>query len=249
MRRRKLPGFFEPHIFRTALHCSKSVKYLVVILDSRLTWQEHADAKTRKAQNLMWACRRTYGAMWGLRPKVVYWLYVSIIRPSLTFASLVWWPGCQTASSQQKLSRIHRLACLGITGAMCTTATNAVEGLLCLPPLDLVVRRETRSTAHGLWSLGCWSHLHPNRGHGSILTWLQKSDPIFTMGVDFMKPAFNLEPQYRVTMLTRENWTQGTGNHPPAVKGLAWFTDGSVIGGGGGGGGFGNREVEGTVLP
>ena len=29
-------------------------------------------------------------------------------------------------------------------------------------------------------------------------------------------------------MLTREDWTKGTGN-PPAVKRLVWFTDGSKI--------------------
>jgi hypothetical protein len=33
-----------------------------------------------------------------MRPKVVYWFYMSIIWPSITFASLVWWPGCQMAS-------------------------------------------------------------------------------------------------------------------------------------------------------
>jgi hypothetical protein len=39
------------------------------------------------------------------------------------------------------------------------------------------------------------------------------------MRVDIMRPAFNLEPKYRVTMLTREDWTNRTGAHP-AVKGL-----------------------------
>ena len=61
------------------------------VLDSRLTWRKHVDVKVRKAHNLLWA----YDATWGLRPKVVHWLYVSIIRPSVTFASLVWWHGCQ----------------------------------------------------------------------------------------------------------------------------------------------------------
>jgi len=41
-----------------------------------------------------------------------------------------------------------------------------------------------------------------------------------------MKPVFNLEPKYQVTVLTREEWTRGPGT-PPAVKGLVWFTDGS----------------------
>jgi hypothetical protein len=90
MRRRDLPGFFEPRLFGTTLHCSMSVECLGVILDSWLSWREHMDVKVRKAHNLLWARRRAYGVTWGLRPGVVYWLYVSVIRPSVTFASLVW---------------------------------------------------------------------------------------------------------------------------------------------------------------
>jgi len=41
-----------------------------------------------------------------------------------------------------------------------------------------------------------------------------------------MRPVFNLEPKYRVTMLTREKWARGPGT-PPAVKGLVCFTVGS----------------------
>jgi len=41
-----------------------------------------------------------------------------------------------------------------------------------------------------------------------------------------MRPVYNLEPKYRVTMLTREEWTRGPGT-PLAVMGLVWFTDGS----------------------
>jgi hypothetical protein len=51
------------------------------------------------------------------------------------------------------------------------------------------------------------------------------------MGVDFMRPAFNLEPKYRGTLLTREDWMKGT-SVPPAAEGLVWFTDGSGMGGG-----------------
>ena len=58
------------------------------------------------------------------------------------------------------------------------------------------------------------------------MTQLQKSDPIFNMRVDVMKPVFNLEPKYRVTMLTRVEWTRGPGT-PPMVKGLVCYTDGS----------------------
>jgi len=44
-----------------------------------------------------------------------------MVQPSITFASLVWWPGCQTASAKKRLSSMQRLVWLGIMGAMCTT--------------------------------------------------------------------------------------------------------------------------------
>jgi hypothetical protein len=121
-RKRKLPDFFEPifffFFFGVTMQPSMLVKYLGVVLDSRLFWMEHVSIKVKKACNLFWACRRAYGATW---------LYVSIIRPSITFASLVWGPGCQTASAKKRQSRMQRLVCLGIMRALCTTATVAME--------------------------------------------------------------------------------------------------------------------------
>ena len=58
------------------------------------------------------------------------------------------------------------------------------------------------------------------------------------MGVDAMRPAFNLEPKYRVAMLTREDWTGGLGS-PPGIKGLIWYTDGFRMREGTGAGVFG----------
>jgi hypothetical protein len=238
-RKRKLPGFFQPHLFRRVLQRSMSVKYLGVILDSWLTWREHVDVKVRKAQNSLWVWRRACGRAWDLGTRVVHWLHVSVISLSVTFAPLVWGPGCQTANAKKKLSRIQRMACLGITGAVCTTSTCAMEALICLPPLELVVQSEARMAVHRLWSLGCWSYLHPNRGHSSILKRLQQSDPIFNTGVDVMRAAFNLEPKYRVTMLTREDWTRGSGSSPE-IRGLIWYTDGSKMKEGTGAGVLGN---------
>jgi hypothetical protein len=194
-RKRKLQGLFEPRLLGVNLKLSRSVKYLGVILDSRLTWKEHVQAKARKAHILLWTCRRSFSARWGLGPKVVHWLYVVIVRLTISFASVVWWPGCQTASTRKKLSKVQRLACLGITGALRTTPTGAMEALVRLPPLDLVIQGEASSTAHRLWSLGCWSYLHPQKGQSFILTRLQKSDLIYNMRVDFMRPDFNLEPR------------------------------------------------------
>ena len=150
---------------------------------------EYVDIKTRKAHNLLWAC----GATGGLRSKVAHWIYVSVVRPSIAFASLVWWPECQMANDKKRLSRVQRIAYLRITWAMRTTPTSAIEALTCLSPLEMVVQGEARSAAHRLWSLGWWSYLHLNRGHG-ILMRLQQSDPIFNMGVDVMRQHLIFNP-------------------------------------------------------
>jgi hypothetical protein len=50
-RKRKLSGFFEPLFFGVTVHCSESVKYLGVIMDSQLTWWEHVNVKVKKAHN------------------------------------------------------------------------------------------------------------------------------------------------------------------------------------------------------
>ena len=150
-RRRKLPGFFEPHLFDVTLCHPMSVKHLRVVLDSRLTWRERVDVKVRKAHNLLWACRRAFGVMWDLKP----WLYVSISSPSITFTSLVQRPGCQMASDKKRLSRFQRFAHLEITGVIHITPTGAMEALTGLPPPDLVIQGEAGSVVHCLWSLGC----------------------------------------------------------------------------------------------
>ena len=114
------------------------------------------------------------------------------------------------------------------------TTTSALEVLTYLPQLDLVGQGEARSAAHRLWSLGCWSYLHPSCVHSAILMRLQKSDPVFSMCKDIKSPAYNFEPKYRVTMFTREEWTKGPGS-PPVVKGIQIhrYTDGSIKQGGG----------------
>lgn len=165
-----------------------------------------------------------------MRHKDIHWLYTSIIRPSIFLASFIWGHGCQRASVKIRLSRVQRLACFWTTGAMgtTTTTTSVMEALTCLPPLELLVQSETRFAAHHLWSLGCWCLLHPNQGYSSILTQLQQPDPIFNMGVNVMRLAFNSELKNMVTMMPREEWTRGPGT-PTVVQGLVWFTDGSTM--------------------
>jgi hypothetical protein len=54
----------------------------------------------------------TFGKMWGLKPKVVYWIYTMVITPILTYGSTVWWPRVAYNVSRMELVKLQRLICL-----------------------------------------------------------------------------------------------------------------------------------------
>jgi hypothetical protein len=99
------------------------VKYLGVISDSRLNWNQHLQKIIRKVQTTFVVVRCTYGKRWGLRPPMVQWLYNRVFRPSILHAALVWWSKVKQKTTKIQLGRIQRMACLAITGAMKSTPT------------------------------------------------------------------------------------------------------------------------------
>jgi hypothetical protein len=126
-------------------------------------------------------------------------------------------------TTKKRLSRVQRHASLEMTGAVCTTCTGAME-TLASPHRSwyLRLRRGQLCIVSGVLQVG---RTFTSVRH-SILMRLQQSDPIFNMGVDFIRPAFNLEPNYRVTLFTRGEWIRGP-EIPPVMNRLVWFIVGS----------------------
>jgi hypothetical protein len=79
--RRKIEGLGPVKLHGKDLKMLDEVKYLVVILDSRLTWNQHLQKLIRKTQTTFALVRRTCGRKWGLRPNMVHWLCTRVIRP------------------------------------------------------------------------------------------------------------------------------------------------------------------------
>jgi hypothetical protein len=85
-KRRSLDRYFAPKLFDTELILNNLVN-LGVIRDSKLNWKFHIDNRIRKASIVYWQCHRVKEKTWGLKPKVVYWIYTSLIIPMLSFAT------------------------------------------------------------------------------------------------------------------------------------------------------------------
>jgi hypothetical protein len=87
----------------------------------------------------------------------------------------------------EELSKLQRVACLGITGAMRTAPTAAVEVLLGLPPLHLRVEAEAKIDNYRLRCNGQWKPKSEGFGH-AYMTRDIDTEPILQMRTDKMVP-------------------------------------------------------------
>jgi hypothetical protein len=71
-KKRNLESFFVPRLFDIELILNNQVKYLGIILDSKLNWKIHINNRVRKVSIAYWQCHMAVGKTWGLKPKVVY---------------------------------------------------------------------------------------------------------------------------------------------------------------------------------
>jgi len=90
--RRNTEGLRPFTLYVKELTMLSEVKYLGVIFDSKLNWNQHLQKIINKVETTFTVARRTSGKKWGLRPNMVHWLYSRVVRPSILHGALVWWP-------------------------------------------------------------------------------------------------------------------------------------------------------------
>ena len=67
------------------------------------------------------------GQRWGLNPKVTQWLYTAIVRPILTYGSVILVNCLHKDGIVKELTKVQRLALKMITGCMHSTPTAGME--------------------------------------------------------------------------------------------------------------------------
>jgi ribonuclease HI len=122
----------------TVIPLSSTVTYLGIILDSKLSFRAHIQAKIKQAKGALMNAKNKVSASRGPRPKHMRWIYNCVALPVLTYACHVWWHKAKA----QELKRLNRLGCLLIAPVLDNTPTEAMEIIYNLPPLDLLVEKE-----------------------------------------------------------------------------------------------------------
>ena len=163
-RRRSIGGMVPLKVQGTNIELSKQVKYLGVILDHRLHWGAHLNRVIDRGKWALMTCRRLVGGTWGLRPKLMNWAYVSMIRPAILHGDTAWWPCVDKKCNKNRLAGLQRMACLAITGVVSSAPGAALNCCLDLAPLDTYIKAVARKGAHRLQLGGLWQ----KKGSGHI---------------------------------------------------------------------------------
>jgi hypothetical protein len=102
-------------------------KYLGILLDSRLDWNPHIDAKIKKAKKYLMMLHQGIGANWGPTPSITLWLWTGIVRPFLTYGATVWAQKTFQARTTKKLTKLQRLAMVLVAPMRQHTPTAGLE--------------------------------------------------------------------------------------------------------------------------
>ena len=204
------------------LELTTQVKYLGVIIDPKLNWRLHVEAKCDKALISIHQLRRSVGKTWGISPKIAQWIYTAIIRPTITYAAVVWWSRVDKKVACNKLNHIQRLACLYITGAVRTTPTLALEIIVGLRPLDIHIKQEAMLSCYRMRINGQWTQTYC--GHTGIINSLTTYAPLSQMRSDKTLPQYIFDKNYIVSIPSKEDWSNREVEIPDDI---ICFTDGS----------------------
>jgi hypothetical protein len=99
------------------------------------------------------------------------------------------------------------MACLGITGAMQTAPTAAMEVLFGLPPLHLHLEVETRADIYRLYCNYQWKLKSAGSGQAYVyMTQGMKKEPILQMGTDRIIPIHVYDKHFTVRFPDRSEW-------------------------------------------
>jgi ribonuclease HI len=207
----------------TEMEWQPRVRYLGVVLDKRLSWSVNFQERITKAKKLLFKYKQIVGREYGPQPNYMRWMFTGIVRPALTYGSVVWWRIASDIGSMEKLTKVNRLALLTCGPVRKSTPTVGMEVMAHLPPLDLFLEGEVvkswiriRNIRSEIWD-GIGSHR--GRGHRHSLRKLTDTFPIPDRIEDEMPEMKKWNRRYRVDT----DFQHGK----PTYDAIKCFTDGA----------------------
>ena len=156
---RHVPDWPTLRMGDTNLNYTNTVKYLGLIIDHKLNWGAHIRDKCLKAKRLLNMAKQAVGREWGLSPDKLMWILKAVIRPQISYGSVVWAHRIRT-TLRRKLDSVQRQILIRLSHSMRSTPTAGIEAVVGLPPLYLHCQEMALNTAFRLHTKQKWRKTH-----------------------------------------------------------------------------------------
>jgi hypothetical protein len=124
----------------TKIELVKEIKYLGILLDTKLNFQNHVNQACNRAKKILIALRKKLFKTWN--PPVaesLHTIYRCAVVPILAYASEIWSPRLHLSKIKRKIYSVYGLASKIIIGGYSSCSHEAAG----LPPLDLALWQVT----------------------------------------------------------------------------------------------------------
>lgn len=122
-------------------------KYLGLIIDSKLSWTPHLKEKEAQARKLYHVYKRSIGGKWGPSPMMARWLWTNVLRPRITYGSIIWQQSIDTEGKINTLRKIQRQGLLNMGMFRNNMPGPVLEVIGGVPPLHLFLRETALKAA------------------------------------------------------------------------------------------------------
>ncbi|KAJ3518307.1 hypothetical protein NMY22_g13741 [Coprinellus aureogranulatus] len=231
----------------------ESYKYLGVIMDPELRWRAQEDRAVTKGLQWVALFKRLSNTRYGINVKLMRHLYRAVGIPKMTYAAEIWYdpprkPEGKTrrigsVSALARLKKVQRIAAIAITGALKSTAGDALDVHANLLPIENLLHQQlnrayirlcTLPSTHVLNDLIWAAHL--SRAQQDTTTYpMQTLAHLYTVPPSSVekiggrrKPPTWTPPFNSHIDATREESIEAEKDDPAQVK---VYTDGSAIDG------------------
>ena len=218
---------------------SDSAKYLGITLDNKLDFSVHIKQKINAAKALMFKIRASIGQFWGPAPFLSKWAYTAIVRPMLTYGSVVW--GHHTTPHLMKFTRLNRMAVKFITFIPPSAPSLGLEMLLDIMPLDLLIQGLATHTAmrlrgrnptrwDGLGTRGRIGHVRRHKNELNKVNWGEVPNDEIPCFLQWTPPFLNvLEETSNIPLISVRTQPCPTNNAHCFISGSKIRTQGPPL--------------------
>ena len=167
-------AFQEPEkliLNKKPIEYSHRHKHLGVYLDRKLSPLHHVEMKIKEGKAVITRLSSVMGKIWGLKPSMARWMYTSVARPIVTYASLIWHKAVLVGKNRDRLRKFQRFALMQLGYARHRTPGAALEVISNTMPLDLYVQYDAvcsylRTRGHEKHTEDeMWTHRPLLKGH------------------------------------------------------------------------------------